>query len=155
MRHLFVLPALLLAPTLACAQAGEVWAGDPESVRAAIQAGGHKARIETLETGEPTVVARTDGGINYAVYFYGCESEQGCLDLQFMAAFDIEPRPTAQQLNDYNAEWVIGKAFLDGDGAPTVTFAVVGAPGMSQDHFAAVLDVWEQALATFAREMGW
>ncbi len=155
MRPLLALPALLLAPSMALAQAGQVSAGDPETVRSALVAWGHKARLEPLETGEPMIAARTAEGINYVIYFYGCENGQGCLDLQFMASFTVEPAPTVQAMNDFNAEWVMGKAFLDSEGAPSVTFTVVGDPAMSPEYFQSVMEVWEQALATFTEEIGW
>jgi hypothetical protein len=36
-----------------------------------------------------------------------------------------------------------------------VTFTVVGDPAMSPEYFQSVMEVWEQALATFTEEIGW
>ncbi len=155
MRLILALSALAFAPSLALAQAGEVSAGDPESVRAAIVAWGHKARIEPLESGEPMIAARTAEGVNYAVYFYGCENGINCLDLQFIASFTVEQAPTVQEMNDWNAEWVMGKAFLDAEGLPTVSYTVAGEPGMSPEYFQSVLEVWETSIGTFTESIGW
>jgi hypothetical protein len=149
------LAAAALLPGLALAQAAEVAAGNPESVRAAIDAFGHKARIDLLDDGEPMIAARTADGINYVVYFYGCENGQNCLDLQFYATFTLDAPPTAQAMNDFNAEWVMGKAFVDADGAAALTFTVVGDPGMSPAYFDSVMQVWETAIGTFTEEIGW
>lgn len=155
MRLPLALAALALSPSLASAQALDVAAQNPESVRAAIDAYGHKARMDPLDNGEPMIAARTADGINYVVHFYGCENGQNCLDLQFYATFTLDTPPTVQAMNDFNAEWVMGKAFIDVDGAAALTFTVVGDPGMSPEYFDSVLQVWETAIGTFTQEIGW
>lgn len=156
MRLPLAFAALVLAPALAAAQStGGVSAASPESVRDALVAWGHKARIDPGDDQGPWIAARTAEGINYVVYFYGCEAGANCLDLQFYASFTVDQPLDAQFMNDWNAEWVMGKGFLNPEGDPTVTFTVAGEPEMPAAYFQSVIEVWETSLDTFTTSIGW
>lgn len=147
-----LLAALLPSPLLA--QGADVTASDPASVAAGIQAYGHKARIETADDGSPMISAR-GGDINYVVYFYGCDAGANCLDLQFLAAFDVTEPLTADFVNGWNRDWVMGKAFVDETGDPTITFVVAGSPSMPGPYFQSVMEVWTTAVDSFLEDINW
>ena len=147
-----LLAALLPSPLLA--QGADVSAADPASVVAGLQAYGHKARLETAEDGSPMISAR-GGDINYVVYFYGCEAGANCLDLQFLAAFDVTEPLTTDFVNGWNRDWVMGKVFVDDAGDPTITLVLPGSPAMSGDYFQSAVEVWTTAVDSFLEDINW
>lgn len=154
MRSVPVLAALMIGPTLLSAQGAGISASEPQTIVDAISSFGHKARLETDSRGDPMIRARMDG-INYAVFFYGCENGSNCLDIQLMASFDMEAPLTAEFANTYNRDWVAGKLFLDEEGDPSLAFMVVGTGGITEAHFHDVLRVWEGAVDRATEEIGW
>jgi hypothetical protein len=152
MRFSAAVAGLALLPSLALAQEAPITAADPESVRAAIVAYGHKGRMDTSDQGNPMILARA-GDINYAVYFYGCENGVNCLDLQFSAWWEMEQPLTAEFANDFNSNWVMGKVWIDDAGNPTLNMSVVGTGGITEANFVDTLKVWEGVIDTFLQEL--
>ncbi len=143
---------LALAAGAAAAQA--VDAADPGSVLAAVQAFGHKARLELDEQGYPVVLARA-GDINYGVQFYGCEGTANCSQLQFAATFDLEPGLTADYVNQRNEAWAVGRITVDAEGDPLFTYFLTTEGGLSAENFRAVMQIWTDALAATVEEIGY
>lgn len=148
--------ALLLAalPTLAAAQAGPITATNPDTVLQAIRAFGHKPKLQTDEDGT-AFLAVERAGVRYYVNFYGCDAPEGCLDLLFTSAFDIEPGLTPQWANDWNINWVAGRADVDANGDPQLSYFVTTAGGLSEDNFRGVLEVWDLTLDGFMQDIGY
>lgn len=148
--------ALLLAvlPSLGAAQAGPITASNPDTVLQAIRAFGHKPKLQPREDGT-TAIAVERGGIRYYVNFYGCDNPTGCLDLQFTASFDMEPPLTAEWANDWNYNWVAGRADVDPNGDPTLSYFVTTAGGLSEETFTGVLEVWDITLDGFMQDIGY
>ena len=146
--------AALLLPSLAAAQAGPITASDPDTVLAAIRAWGHKAKLETAEAGNPLIAVERDG-IKYWVNFYGCDNPDGCLDLQFYSSFDLEPGFDANWANDWNYSWVAGRADVNEQGDPALSYFVTTIGGLSQENFDGVMEVWNMTLDGFLEDIGW
>lgn len=149
-----VLAALLAAPSLAAAQQGPIIASNPDSIVAAIRAFGHKPKVQTNEDGT-SFIAVERGRIRYYVNFYGCDAPEGCLDIQFTSSFDIEPGLDAAWANDWNYNWVAGRADVDPNGDPTLTYFVTTAGGLTDANFRGILEVWDLTLDGFMQDIGY
>ena len=149
-----VLLAALLLPSLAAAQANPISAANPESIRAAILAYGHKARLETGSDGNPVIRGRMDN-INYDVFFLNCDGGQNCLDLQFSTGFDVETALTPEWANQWNMDWAMGRVAVDEQGDPYMTYAVSGVGGMSEEYFRGIMEAWEAIVTDFLDDIDW
>lgn len=137
------------------AAAQSVAASDPESVLQAIRAHGHKAKLEHDSEGYP-IIHVTRAGINYAVYFYGCDGNPAdCRDLQFSSGFDVEPALTDAWANAWNRQWVAGRAEIDEEGDPRLTYFVTTGSGLPEEHFQEIMQVWDVTLDGFMEDIGW
>lgn len=146
--------ALLFVPSLASAQDGSITAADPDSVLEAIRAFGHKAKLQTDDSGFPLIAADRDG-LKYWVYFYGCDGPEGCLDIQFYSSFDVEQPLTPEWANAWNTQWVAGRADVSKGGDPALSYFVTTSGGLSQENFEGVLAVWDMTLDGFLQDIGW
>ena len=144
----------LLLPSLAAAQGATISASDPDSVLEAIRAFGHKAKLQTDENGFPLIAVDREG-LKYWVYFYGCDNPEGCLDIQFYSNFDVEQPLTPQWANDWNIQWVAGRADVNPEGDPALSYFVTTTGGLSQDNFMGVMQVWDMTLNGFLQDIGW
>ena len=104
-----MLTALALGLAAPAAMAQSVSASNPASVVAALQDAGYKAELGTDSAGDPKV-ASAMGGVNFHVFFYGCEANTACQDLQFSAGFDLTDGIDMAVVNDWNSSKFIGKA---------------------------------------------
>jgi hypothetical protein len=143
-----------MIPSLAAAQVASISASDPESVVAAIRAFGHKAKLSTDSEGQPQVDVEREG-INYTVYFYSCENESGCLDLQFYSGFNVDQPMTAEWANDWNLQWIVGRAEVTQEGDPAISYFVTTQGGLSSESFEGVMQVWDMSLTQFIQDIGW
>lgn len=146
--------AALLGPSLAAAQEARVAAGDPSTVLEAIRAFGHKAKLQTDDSGFPMIAVDRDG-LKYWVYFYGCDNPGGCLDIQFYSSFDLAEPLTPEWANDWNIQWVAGRADVNEEGDPALSYFVTTKGGLSQANFRGVLEVWNTTLDGFLEDIGW
>mgnify|MGYP002780751845 CR=1 FL=1 len=147
--------AALIVAAAAPAAAQTVTAEDPQSVLAAIRAHGHKAKLDRDGEGFPVIQVDRDG-INYSVYFYGCgEDPAACRDLQFVSSFDVDPALSADWANDWNLRWVAGRAEVDAEGDPRLSYFVTTTGGLSDASFRGILEVWDVTLDGFMEDIGW
>jgi hypothetical protein len=146
--------ATLLAPVWGAAQATPVHANDPQSVLQAIRSYGHNAKLEANAHGQPFITVDREG-VRYWVYFYACETEQGCLDLQFYTKFDLQATLDAQWANDWNYQWVAGRVEVDEQGDPGLSYFVTTMGGLTPENFNGVMDVWSSVLDGFMQDIDW
>lgn len=93
---------------------------------------------------EPRITFKIEDVI-YAVDFYGCkDSAKGCRLLQFNLVFEPDPNDTVQAVNDYNMEYVYGKAALGKKEGLVSSRTVDGTIGSSK----------EQVIAEFQNFLG-
>lgn len=83
-----VISTLLLAAGLSATQvqaASLVDATDPEQLVELVKGFG-SATLEQDSYGDPLIVGRIKGN-RYSIYFYGCDNNRDCDDVQFSAAW--------------------------------------------------------------------
>lgn len=126
-------------------------AKDPEVIRN-LASGYGSATLTTTSDGEPKIVGRVDG-IQYLIYFYGCEAQINCDSIQFSAAWlDVE-NFTAETASEWNLTRRIGKAFVDGDGDPWLQWDVNLVGGVSLTNIDDTIDWWIFTLKQFTNFM--
>ena len=86
-RSVIAAAALLVFAPAASAQS--VSAHDPQSVVSTLQDMGYRATLDTDSGGDPKVLSALNG-INFSIYFYGCQDNAACRDLQFSSGFEVE-----------------------------------------------------------------
>ena len=62
---------------------------------------------------------------------------------------------TADFVNGWNRDWVMGKVFVDIAGDPTITLVLPGSPAMSGDYFQSAVEVWTTAVDSFLEDINW
>lgn len=152
MKRVLAIAAVLMMPSGILAQS--VDAARPNSVADMLRGMGYTARIETDSYGDP-VIRSAASGVDFTVYFYGCENGAACLDVQFVAAFDLTDPISAEAVNSWNFQTVMGRASIDGEGDPYLELYVPGVIGTTPDSFAHTIGLWDQTQSDFLGFIDW
>ena len=142
-------PAMSAAP----ASGNLILASDPQGVATAMQGLGYTATLGTDNAGDPTISGDIEG-VNYNVYFYGCQEHANCQWLIFSAGFDLPNGSTPQVINDWNTNNLVGQAYLDNEQDPFLNYFVTTTGGLTQENFADVVDWWKVAMGNFETAVG-
>ncbi|GAA0697622.1 YbjN domain-containing protein [Marinobacterium maritimum] len=143
------IPTMLLAAGLSVANVQAeplVDATNPETLVQLVRGFG-SATLEKDDYGDPLITGRIDGS-KYGIYFYGCDNNRNCNDVQFSAAwsgYDVSMR----RLNEWNKTKRYGKAYLDEDGDPNIELIVNLKYGVSRDNFDDTVDWWMLTMKEF------
>ncbi len=125
-----------------------VGAGDPEALAAALQALGYRALLTTDDYGDPKIRSGASGAV-FDIWFYGCEEGTDCKDLQFYGGFETERPFTAEEMNAWNLDQLVGQAYIDENGDPRISLALPGATDMTPAAFERLVLRWDTAFGTF------
>ncbi len=149
-----LLPALLLAAFAGSAAAQSVDAANPKSVADALLKLGYRAKLETDSEGDPVVRSAIEG-IDYSVFFYGCNGGKLCKYVVFTASFDLRDGMTLEAINEWNRAKIIGQAHLDDEMDPHLEYFLTTIGGLNQANFADAVDWWGVTMAEFKTHIGW
>lgn len=130
---------------------------EPQSIAQFLQAEGYKAKIDKDGDGDPMIRSGADG-LNFFIYFYGCENHSRCKDVQFSVGFDTADGkgPSLEKINEWNHRWRFSRAFLDKENDPMLQMDVMFSGGeMSQQMFRENLDMWTDVLGKFKTHIDW
>jgi len=119
----------------------------PESVRDWLSTAGAQVG-EVTRDGEDVFFRVEDGGLVWFVFFYGCQADGRCGDVQFNAVFDGQG-VTAEEINGWNREQRFLKAFVtEAEGEPVVfmQFDVLITSGLPVEQMADPTIVWLEGL---------
>lgn len=131
----------LLAPAPAFAQE-MIDAKAPERV-AEILKGFGIARVGASSNGDPQISGRTKGK-TYEVFFFGCEDNKDCRNIQFWAYWD-QPA-SLEVINNWNKQTRFGRTYLDDDNDLVLEFAVNLSHGIDDRTLEDNADVWMRML---------
>lgn len=135
------------------ASAEQVTAAKPQSIVAALQAGGYKAVLEKDGSGDPRIESAASGA-KFVVTFYGCTKNVDCKTVTFYAGWS-GGKSTLEQLNEWNKNRRFSRAYKDKDGDPVIEFDVdLDDGGMSQALFIDNVQFWESAVGGFKKHLG-
>jgi Putative bacterial sensory transduction regulator len=123
-------------------KADMVCASKPETIVAALQDAGYKAKLSKSETtGNPTIASSTSG-YDFDVFFYGCKDNAQCDSVQFLVSFEKDKTNTAELANKWNSEKRFSQAYINKDGEFVMGYDVTTLGGLSKNNFADVIDWW-------------
>jgi hypothetical protein len=146
---------LLLATFCALpALAADLLAENPAAIADAMLAAGYRAEMGTDGIGDPKISSAA-GGVNYTLYFYGCEAGRNCTSVQFSAGFDLPSGTTLAIANAWNAEKRYSAAHLDDENDPYLRMDLYLAEGgLSPEAFGSILSIWDRQLSEFRARIG-
>lgn len=112
---------------------------------------------EVQRSGGETWITVQDGGMNWLVFFYGCQNDV-CGDIQLAASF-TNPTITPEMINAWNREHRFLKAFHEpgetaGEGVAIVQYDVL-LTDAGPDQLADPIVVWLNLLEAFAVHVGY
>lgn len=145
--------ALLLVPAACAALASPLYADnvdatDPAELVAVIQDLGYRAMLDKDGVGDP-LIRSSAGGVDFNIYFYGCDSGERCSWVLFRAGFDLEEGTTLEHVEAWNEKALFGRAYLDDEHDPWLEMAANLFGGVSRQNFEDTYDWWEVILEDF------
>ncbi|MEM9705459.1 MAG: YbjN domain-containing protein [Pseudomonadota bacterium] len=148
--------ASVVAPAPAAAQeasASEIEGMSAAAVAAVLREAGLTASIDTSVPESPLITSAF-AGLAFAVEGYSCRAS-GCSEYLFEAVFELESPASLNRINTFNYETLLGRAYLDEDGAANLDFTMTVADGNDTEIAQRTLDLWKDLLVTFAEFIGY
>jgi len=124
-----------------------------ELVASWLKGRGYSAEIKVDSISGDTYVATSSNGVNFGVYFYGCDGDD-CPDIQYSAGWTDASAITSDKLDDWNRDHRYVRAYLSKSGAAFGEYDVDVAPGGTWEQLNHSLDRWVQALPEFKTFIG-
>ena len=151
MRHNLSLAALAAGSLIAShAIADGITAPDVAKV---LQDKGYKAVVGVDSDGDPKVSSGAEG-VNFTVFFYGCNHTQRCASLTFQAAFHIEGGLSSDKINGWNRDKRFLKGWLDKTNDPYCEMDVDAEHGVAAEALGSWIDNWVAGLPEFKTYVG-
>lgn len=149
MRGLMIAASVAFGLGAAQAQARPLPAGGvtAQEVIEVLQAKGYRAQEDEDGVGDPMVRSATDG-VNYNIYFYGCEGAR-CTSIQFGSAFDLTEPMALARVNEWNRDMRFGRAYLDDEMDPILEMDVDLERGATTEQLESVIDTWAAVVPAF------
>jgi hypothetical protein len=152
MTRLALAAALMIGALAAPATANEIFASEPKSVVTALQNLGYRAAISTDSAGNPLIESGI-AGINYNVFFYGCDGTTNCQWIEFSTSFTLNTPSTLASMNDWNTNNLFGTGFIGSDGATFLTYVVTTTGGLTRENFDDIVRRWDVSVTDFMRHI--
>lgn len=129
---------------------------NPQSVVSHLQEKGYRAQLGKDGAGDPMITSGA-GGSRFTLFFYNCEKNISCEDLQFHASWNTENQdPSLTRINEWNKDKRFARAYLDKDADPHLELDVVFTEGqMSRKAFDEHLEIFVSSLSSFEKHIGW
>ncbi|MEN3748836.1 YbjN domain-containing protein [Sphingomonas sp. HF-S3] len=154
-RTAFAALAFIAGSALSLPAAAQMVRGqNPQSVLAAMKAGGYSgATLSTDKGGDPMINAETND-TKFAVFFYNCKDNKDCATVQFYTAYKAEKPIALERINEWNNSRRFGRASLDKDNDPVIRMDVdLDDGGMPQALFIDNLEFWESVVVGFEKHI--
>ncbi len=140
--------ALALSPALQAADL--VDAASPEALLQSFRGFG-SAELDKTGNGDPQIIGRIDGN-KFGVYFYGCENNRDCKDVQITAGWSGVSLPL-DKINGWNRDKRFCKVYMDGEGDPLLEMDLNLRFGVTRANLDDTLEYWQICLRDFNSEM--
>src|SRR5262249_8713124 len=130
----------------------DVSSRNPDSVVKVMQSAGYRASLSKTKSGRP-MIESTASGSKFTVFFFGCRGDSDCNQVQIWAGFASKAKPTFEQVNKWNQDKSFTKAMVDSDGDPELALELWLADPVSDAYFKKMLDLWDNSLGDFKKEI--
>jgi hypothetical protein len=118
-----------------------------EEVAAVLAGEGLAARV--ADGGEAGKIYSAAGGGRFEVLSANCGAGGRCTEFLFIAGFDLEDGFPLEKINQWNAEQLGGRAFLDEENDPFLDHVVSVSGAQDKGALREGLYLWAGALETF------
>ncbi|MDJ1008493.1 MAG: YbjN domain-containing protein [Paracoccaceae bacterium] len=125
----------------------------PGAVALAMRDRGYRARL-TKDSADRPMIESGVGGFLFDIVFYHCDGSDECSGVLFHTGFDLEQGIGLNEINYWNSDRLVGRAFVDEECDPFLDHYVTADPLMSLDAFDELFGDWEVALDDFADYIG-
>ena len=129
---------------------GGVTAGQVASV---LQQKGYKADVGTDDDGDPKVKSAAEG-VNFTVFFYGCNHTTHCTSVTFQAGFHVDGGVALDKVNGWNRDKRFLKTWLDKVNDPYIEMDVDADHGFTTESLAEYVDTWASGIPEFKSYIG-
>ncbi len=145
---------LVATPCARAAEADLVTARDIDEI-VNVAKGFGSATKTTTKSGDPKIEGRLDG-LQYAVFFYGCENGSNCESIQMYVGFKMNGnKPGMSKVNEWNQKKRYGKAYIDKAGDPVMEMDVPMAKGITRNTLDSAFNSWTSLVAEYAQFIGY
>lgn len=145
----YVLPAIAgLLLTLPMTASAEVDGSDPGQIAKLLQDAGYRAQMDTAADNTPMIISSAEG-VEFAIYFFGCEGGGKCTSIQYSAGFDMPDGMTYEKVNEWNSSKRFGSVHLDDEKDPYIQMDVNLDFGVSDKNFMDTFDYWRTMIKLF------
>lgn len=161
MRSLFAAAAISLVSILAHAQDADTAASSmfsPEGVSAAqvaeiLQSEGYRAKLDEDSQGDPMIRSKMSG-FNVQIFFYQCNEDVLCEDIQFHVGFDLDDGMTAEDVEAWNRQKRFAKIYRDDEDDPYLEIDLQLVPGGTPELVKGYIATTDIMVALFADHIG-
>ncbi|MEM9844354.1 MAG: YbjN domain-containing protein [Pseudomonadota bacterium] len=155
MKHaLKALPFLLAATQPAAADIEPIVRLDkPAAVALLLRNEGFRARLANDDRGRPEILTGV-GGTIFVIKFFGCHRETDCESLLFSAGFEFDRGFPFSPINDWNAEALMGRAYLDEQCDVYLDHFALADPNQTVAQFLKELNEWSAVVSDFREHIG-
>ena len=129
----------------------------PGQIARVMQQAGYAAYVDEDGESDPMIIASGGDG-KFGVVFFDCEKsgalpDRYCTDLEFMAIFEVDRKPSLAKLNEWNAGQAFGKTYLRKDGDIALEMPINLAHGVSESFMISSLEWWQSLMVEFNKKI--
>ena len=141
--------ALMLCAATAAQADPIVRLDNPAAVAHALREEGFRAKLGADSKDRPRIATGVRG-VKFSITFYGCKKQVDCYGLLFSTWFDLNNGIALAPINEWNADSLLGRAFVDAECNPVIDHYIFADRKRSISHFAEEIEHWGDVISDFA-----
>jgi hypothetical protein len=128
---------------------------DPQLITDLLQEWGYKAKLTDDGEGNPKIESAI-AGVNYQIYFYGCQSGQACSSIELSSGFNLESGIGLDVINDWHSKKRYTRAYLDDNQDPWLSMDInLYGGGITAATFQDNVYLWDSLVSDFKTQINW
>lgn len=143
--------AMAQPPSAERVRGGMFDASDPAGIARFMEKTGYRVELRADAKGDPVIAGRTSR-TDYLIQFYECEGGLYCNSVQFLAQAAKPASLNGETANAFNARWRYVRVTYD-QAQVKLQMDVNLDAGVTADNFEDTLDIWQQLVEIFEREI--
>ena len=121
---------------------------NPAAVALLLRSEGFRAKLDEDSRNRPFIETGI-GGMYFSIKFFGCQKQIACHSLLFSASFDAENGFASDHINEWNADSLLGRGYLDDTCDPVLDHFIYAGKGRASEDFMDEVDYWGERMADF------